>query len=145
MIEITDPAFASDFRTALMRLVKKLRKKSVTSGLLSLTERSTISLLDLHGQLMPTELATMEQVTNQSMSQILNHLLELDIITRTASATDKRKVLISLSDNGRAILEKVRSERDEWLTKALGVTCNAEDLDILRRAIQIINRTVDFE
>lgn len=145
MIEIDNPVLVSDFRTAVSRLIKKLRKKSVTSGTLSLTERSTISLLDQHQQLLPTELAAMEQITNQSMSQILNHLSELGYITRTPSATDGRKVFISLSDAGHGMLNKMRSERDEWLNKALAATCQPAEMEILRSAVTIINRVVEFE
>ncbi len=78
---------ASDLRTVITRLIKKLRSKSATSGKLSLTERSTISLLDQHKELLPSELAAMEKITTQSMSQILNHLLELGYITRKTSAS----------------------------------------------------------
>ena len=95
---------ASDLRTVITRLIKKLRNKSTTSEKLSLTERSTISLLDRHRELLPSELAAMEKITTQSMSQILNHLLELGYIVRRVSPTDKRKVIISLSKAGQHIL-----------------------------------------
>ena len=75
----TDLQLASEMRTVITRLIKKLRKHSVTGMSLSLTERSTMGLLDLHGELLPNELAAMEKITTQSMSQILNHLYELGL------------------------------------------------------------------
>jgi DNA-binding MarR family transcriptional regulator len=136
---------ASDLRTVTTRLVKKLRKKSAIAGELSLTERSTIGLLDQHQELLPNELAAMEKITTQSMSQILSHLLELGLIIRTPSQTDKRKVIISLSDEGKAVLYRIRYERDEWLSKALAETCTAEEQKILTAALGPLTKLVDFD
>jgi DNA-binding MarR family transcriptional regulator len=140
-----DLQLASDLRTVVARLIKKLRKQSVTGQLLSLTERSTMALLYQHKQLLPSELASMEKITNQSMSQILRHLLELGFISRTASGTDKRKVIISLTEKGEKILLRVRGERDVWLAKAIKETCNEEEEDLLKRAIGPLTKLVDFE
>ncbi|MDP4251513.1 MAG: MarR family transcriptional regulator, partial [Bacteroidota bacterium] len=127
------------------RLVKKLRHKSASGEKLSLTERSTIALLDQHKELLPSELAVMEKITTQSMSQVLNHLLDLDYITRRVSDADKRKVIISLSKTGQSVLHKMRNERDEWLNNALINACSTRDQDTLRRAIGPLTRLVDFD
>jgi DNA-binding MarR family transcriptional regulator len=136
---------ASDLRMVITRLIKKLRIKSETSGQLSLTERSTLALLDQHKELLPSELAAMEKITTQSMSQILNNLLELGYISRKISKTDKRKSIISLSNGGQNILYKVRNERDEWLNKALQETCSAKEQDMLSRAIAPLTKLVDYD
>lgn len=136
---------ASDLRMVITRLIKKLRIKSETGGQLSLTERSTLALLDQHKELLPSELAAMEKITTQSMSQILNNLLELGYISRKISKTDKRKSIISLSNGGQDILYKARNERDEWLNKALQETCSAKEQDMLSRAIAPLTKLVDFD
>ncbi len=140
-----DPQLASDLRMVITRLIKKLRNKSTANEKLSLTERSTLWLLDQHKELLPSELAAMEKITTQSMSQILNHLSELGYIARRISETDKRKAIISLSKDGQNILYKVRNERDEWLNKALKETCSAEEQELLRRALTPLTRLVDFD
>jgi DNA-binding MarR family transcriptional regulator len=139
-----DNQLAPALRTVITRLIKKLRAQASMEEQLSMTERSTIALLDQHGALLPSELAGMEKITTQSMSQVLNHLLELGYITRTASKTDKRKTNISLSKTGRAVLYKVRDRRDEWLSSALQ-TCSAQEQDILRRALVPLTKLVDFD
>ena len=144
MKEKTDIQLASELRTVVTRLIKKLRKKSATGMMLSLTERSTMSLLDQHGELLPNELASMEKITNQSMSQILNHLSELGYINRRISKEDKRKSIISLSAKGAAVLKQVRSERDSWLFEAINQTCSAEEIKILKKAIEPLKRLVEF-
>jgi len=140
-----DLQFASDLRTVVTRLIKKLRKESVTGQQLSLTERSTLSLLLQHGGLLPSELAAMEKITNQSMSQILNHLLEMELIIRTNSVTDKRKVIITLTEKGEQTMLQVRNERDEWLAKAIEETCTTEEQEILKQAIRPLTKIVDFK
>lgn len=145
IVEQKSQQLATDLRTVLTRLIKQLRNKSVTSANLSLTERSTMALLDQHKQLLPSELAAIEKITTQSMSQILNHLLELNYISRSASKTDKRKANISLSKAGQDILYKVRNERDEWLNKALEEICTVKERDLLRRAIEPLRKLVDFD
>jgi DNA-binding MarR family transcriptional regulator len=140
-----DLQLSSDLRTVVTRLIKKLRKESVTGQQLSLTERSTLSLLSQYGSLLPSELASMEKITNQSMSQILAHLLERGFIIRTNSETDKRKVMISLTESGERTMQRVRSERDEWLAKAIAVTCNTEDQELLKKALKPLTKIVDFE
>ncbi|MDB5131715.1 MAG: winged helix DNA-binding protein [Mucilaginibacter sp.] len=140
-----DLRLASDLRTGITRLVKKLRKQSPTGLQLSLTERSTLALLFHHKSLLPSELAAMEMITNQSMSQVLSHLFDLGFITRTASDTDKRKVIISLTPEGERTLTRVRNERDEWLARAIKETCNPAEQNILKQALAPINKLVDFK
>jgi len=141
----TDIDFATELRTAVARLTKKLRKQSPTGLQLSLTERSTMALLQQHSGLLPSELAAMEMITNQSMSQVLNHLFELGYITRTISATDKRKINISLSKDGQDTLIKFRHERDEWLAKAIRELCTPEEQVLLKQVIVPLTKLVDFK
>ena len=136
---------ASSLRNIITRLTKKLRKQSATGERLSLTERSTIAMLDLHKELLPSELAAMEHITTQSMSQVLNHLYELELITRTPSETDKRKVIIRLSPMGQELLYQVRNEREEWLNKALKELCTPEEQALLQQALGPLSKLVDFE
>ena len=138
-------ALATDLRTAVTRLVKKLRAHSPSREKLSLTERSVVRLLDQHPHLLPSELAAMEKVTTQAMSQILSHLSTRGYITRQPAATDRRKVLIAISDAGRALLQTARQERDEWLHQALQESCSAEELANLQQALPILNKLLDIE
>ena len=137
--------FASNLRSALGRLIKTLRKQSPTGLNLSLTERSTLAQLYQHKQLLPSELATMEVITNQSMSTVLNNLFALGYIERTVSATDKRKINISLSPKGEHTYLQFGHERDEWLAKALMQACTAEEREILEKALPPILKIIDFK
>ncbi|MBS1502016.1 MAG: MarR family transcriptional regulator [Bacteroidetes bacterium] len=136
---------AADLRAVLSRIVKKLRRESATSQQLSLTERSTMGLLYPNKGLLPSELASMEKITNQSMSQILNHLSEIGYINRKTSTADKRKVFISLTESGEKTLLQMRSERAAWLARAIAEKCTKEEEAVLRQAVEILAKMIDFE
>ena len=142
MDDQTNIQFASDLRSAVTRLIKKLRKESPTGLQLSLTERSTMAQLYQNKSMQPSELAANEMITNQSMSQVLNHLFELEYIVRTASETDKRKVNISLSAHGEDTLLQFRHERDEWLAAAIAAVCTPEEQAALRVAVGALVKIV---
>ena len=145
MAKQSDIALVSEMRTTITRLVKKLRKHSVTGMALSLTERSVMGLLHQQGEMLPNELAAMEKITSQSMSQILNHLSELGYINRRSSKEDKRKSFISLTAKGVAVINQVRDEKDNWLYKAITDACTAEEVSTLKKALIPLKKLVDFE
>ncbi|SHM83146.1 MarR family winged helix-turn-helix transcriptional regulator [Mucilaginibacter sp. OK098] len=145
MNDNNDIQFASDLRNVITRLIKKLRKESPTGSQLSLTERSTMALLYQNKEMLPSELAAAEMITNQSMSQVLNHLSELGYIIRRASTTDKRKVNISLSEHGESTLLQFRHERDEWLANAIAKACAPDEQEVLRKVIAPLNKVVDLK
>jgi DNA-binding MarR family transcriptional regulator len=145
MAKQSDIELVSEMRTTVTRLVKKLRKHSVTGMALSLTERSVLGLLYNEGEMLPNELAATEKITTQSMSQILNHLTELGYINRRLSKDDKRKSFISLSAKGKAAIEQVRNEKDNWLYQAITNSCSAEEILILKKAIVPLKKLIEFE
>lgn len=136
---------AAELRVVLTRLLKKMRSQSPTHARLSLTERSIIKLLDKHKALLPSEMAKIEKVTTQSMSQILNKLSGLGYIVRQPQETDRRKVMISLSEQGAALLDTTRNEVEEWLAKAIGTACTPNDLERLRNALGPLTKLVEVE
>ncbi|MEO8711932.1 MAG: MarR family transcriptional regulator [Parafilimonas sp.] len=145
MAKQSDIELVSEIRTTVTRLVKKLRKHSATGMTLSLTERSVLGLLYNEGKMLPNKLAAMEKITNQSMSQILNHLSELGYIKRRSCKEDKRKSFISLTTKGTSVLNHVRNEKDNWLYQAITSSCTSEEIASLKKAVAPLNKLVDFE
>ena len=144
MAQQSDIELVSEIRTTITRLVKKLRKHTVTGMALSLTERSVMGLLKEEKVMLPNELAAREKITNQSMSQILNHLDELGYINRRISDEDKRKSFISLSSKGIKAINQLRDEKDTWLHEALTNSCTAQEITILKKALVPLKKLVDF-
>lgn len=136
---------AAQLRPLLARLMRKLRKLSPVNEQLSQSERSVLVLLDQHDYLLSAELAVMEKMTPQSMGQLLQHLFHLGLINKTASPDDKRKIHISLSAAGKERIQRVRKERDEWLSKAISEVCTKEEQAILLAAIGPLSKLVEYE
>jgi DNA-binding MarR family transcriptional regulator len=134
---------AATMRTVIHRLVKVLRRETRNEGNLSLTERSTMGSLYHHQELPPTELAQLEKVTTQSMSQIINHLFDLNFIHKTPSGEDKRKVLLSLTPAGKTYVENNRQRKVEWLARALHENTSPEEKELLMKAMQVMAKLVD--
>jgi len=145
MDQSNDLQFTSELRSAINKLVKKLRKESPTGQKFSLTERSVMSSLYHNEAMLPSELAAIEMITNQSMSQVLNKLLDHGYIIRIPSETDKRKVNISLSKEGEETFLRFKHERDEWLLKAIKATCTDEEQQLLKAVITPISKLIDFK
>jgi DNA-binding MarR family transcriptional regulator len=134
---------AAKLRTVIHRLVKILRRETHGEGQLSLTERSVMGSLYQHGELPPSELAQLEKVTTQSMSQIINHLYESDLIHKTPSGEDKRKVFLSLTPAGKAYVEDARQRKQEWLAHALQQKVSDAEKDVLMEALKILTKIID--
>gem|GEM_PF-574657 len=134
---------ASGLRTTIGRLVKLLRRETRNDADLSLTERATLGLLHPDNRLAPTDIARAEKVTTQSMSQVINHLAELNYIDRTPSGEDKRKVLLSLTPAGREYIEQLRKDKQEWLAAAINKKTTPGEKAILAEALKIIDKLID--
>ena len=138
-----DIEVASHLRITIHRLVKLLRRQTNNDSDLSLTERSTMGSLYNHGELAASALAQMEKVTTQSMSQIINHLYELNYIHKTPSEEDKRKILLSLTVEGKAFVEDSRQRKQEWLAHALHEKVSPAEKDLLMEALKIMTKLID--
>lgn len=136
---------AVELRPVLTRLIRKMRKLAPADDLLSQSERAVLVLLHLHGELLAAELAVMEKMTPQSMGQLLNRLDKFDFLAKRQSPDDKRKILISLSEAGVRRIQKVQEDRNEWLSRAIGQTCNAAEQRQLRDIVGVLNKLIDFD
>jgi len=142
-VSARDIEIAGNLRATIHRLVKVLRKHTRNEEMLSLTERSTLGLLYQHGQLLATELAQIEKVTTQSMSQVISYLAEIAYIVKTPAESDKRKVYLSLTPAGRDYIERHRQEKQEWLARTLHEKTSAREKEVLSEALAILSKLID--
>src|ERR1035438_644145 len=136
---------AGDLRVVISRLVKIIRCEVKQDQLLSLTERSTLSLVYQNTAMLPSELASLEKVTNQSMSQIINKLSRLGYVNKTSSTTDRRKVIVSITTTGKKFIDKKREDSQEWLAKSIREKTTQREKEILSEAITVLTKLVDLK
>jgi DNA-binding MarR family transcriptional regulator len=136
-----DAALASELRTTVMRLARRLRNQR-TDDSLSLSQLAALGTLSRHGALTPSELAAHERVQPPSMTRLLAKLEDAGLVTRTAHPTDGRQVLVAVSTEGLARIKADRRQRDAWLAQRMR-DLPVEDLEALRRAAAVLGRLAD--
>lgn len=136
---------SSALREVVSKLHKRLRKQVYSAEGLSLTETYTLSYLYQSPPQSPSELASLNKIKAQSMSQVLARLEEAGLVSRSASKEDGRKVLISLAAKGKKVVEQTRHERDEWLAQAIRTTLSEKEAKALCTVIPLLQRIVDAD
>ena len=130
---------AGELRAALGRLTRRLRQTSAV-GEITLSQASVLSLLEREGPATPGALATKERISPQSMGSILMALEGLGLVLRTPDPTDKRSLVISLTEAGIQMVQGARRQREERLARALADHFTAEEQQALITALPLLER-----
>jgi len=133
---------SSSLREVVAAIHKGLRKQMSAIAHILMTEIETIAHLMRNPSLLPTELAALTRVKTQSMSQILAKLEGQDVVKRTPSKEDKRKVYISLTPFGKKMVEQTRYERDEWLKGVIEKSLTDKEKELLIKALPVLNKLI---
>jgi len=136
---------SSSLRAVVSALHKGLRKQLYSVDTYSMTELETIKHIAKNTSLLPSELAVLTRIKTQSMSQILNKLEKQDVIKRTTSTEDKRKVYISQTDSGVKFVEQVRYDRDEWLKELIEESLTEDEKKILAEALPVLHKLIKIK
>src|SRR5437762_9099641 len=135
---VTPAQLAEQLRVAITRLNRRLRQTRPV-GELTQNQLSVLASLDLAGALTPRELSDAERVQPPTMTKVIAKLEERGLIQRAPHPTDGRQVLLSATDEGRAVLLEQRRVKAEWLTRRLA-GLPPEDRETLARAAEIIEQ-----
>jgi DNA-binding MarR family transcriptional regulator len=120
----SDAGLASALRISVSRLARRLRAERAAHGLsvlseLSDTQMGALATLERHGAMTPGELADHEKVQPPSMTRVIAVLEQHNLVTRAAHATDKRQVMLTVTDTGRDLVRQSRRVREAWLAQRL--------------------------
>jgi DNA-binding MarR family transcriptional regulator len=128
----------TELRVVLGRLMRRLRGEHR----FPLTQASVLGWLDRDGPRSIGELAAIESVRPQSMSQTICELEAEGLIERRADQRDGRRSQIALTARGRKALDADRAAREGWLGKEIG-EFTPDEQEILREAVSLLNRLAD--
>jgi DNA-binding MarR family transcriptional regulator len=134
----TTAQLATTLRDAIYRFNRRSRQTRPV-GDLTVAQLSALTSLELGGALTPSELAEAERVQPPTMSKLVARLEERGLVQRTPHPTDRRQVILSVTEPGQAMLAQFERARDEWLSRRLA-ELTAEEREILRRAAEILSR-----
>ena len=135
----TDAGLASELRLSVMRLRRRLAGERHPDNPLSMGQLALLGALYRNGDQTVGELAALERVQPPSMTRTVNCLADGGYVERGPHPSDGRQVVVTLTDEGRAVLLADRARRDEWLARRLAAL-TADERDALRRATPILQR-----
>ncbi len=139
----SDAGLATELRISVSRLARRLRVERTVPGLaepdLSETQLAALAALERHGAMTPGELAEHEKVQPPSMTRVISALVESQLVRREPHSSDRRQVVLTVTDAGRDLVNKARRRRDVWLAKRLKELTPAERAT-LRAAAPILEK-----
>lgn len=115
---IDNAKLASELRPALTRLYLSLRRNSPATEYTA-AQASALASLYEHGAMRMGELAARESIRMPTATSLVDGLIRSSLVTRHADPTDRRAVVIELTDRGHDVLRRVRAQRDDALNAAL--------------------------
>jgi DNA-binding MarR family transcriptional regulator len=132
-------SLANELRIAIMRTSRRLRTEAandpVTPSQMQVLARLRNSSSTLRS------LADREGVRPPSMTRSVAALVERGLVDRTPDPSDRRQVLVSLTDRGQAVLAEVRNRRTEYLARRLAGLTPAQR-QVLAEAAQILQKMI---
>jgi DNA-binding MarR family transcriptional regulator len=138
----SDVGLAAALRISVNRLCRRLRAERVAHGLqpeLSDTQFAALALLETQASMTPGELAAHEKVQPPSMTRVIAVLEERGLVMRAPHQTDKRQVLLTVTDEGRDLVHQARKVREAWLARRLR-ELSPQERATLRAAAPILEK-----
>jgi DNA-binding MarR family transcriptional regulator len=131
-------AVADRLRPVLLRIGRELRREARMVGV-SPEQVSLLVAIKYAPGIGVRELAARERVSPPAMSNHVDRLERDGLVARTPSTADRRRVGLTLTEDGQRLLRRVRSRRTAWLSIRLGVL-SAEELAAVEAAIEPLAR-----
>lgn len=135
----TDAGLASALRVSVMRLSRRLRNERDASDDLTANQLAVLGTLSRNGSLTIGELAAAEKVQPPSMTRTVNCLADKALISRDPHPTDKRVVVVTLTEAAAQVILESRRRKEAWLNNRLRELTPAER-QVLRDAAPILER-----
>ncbi|MFD7817444.1 MarR family winged helix-turn-helix transcriptional regulator [Streptomyces sp. NPDC059785] len=129
-------ALAEDLRQTIGELVRAVRAvDTMPPG-----EAAVLGFLDRGGPLTTADLAQRRHVTHQSAAKSVKELVSGGLVRTEPHPGDGRKLLLHITDAGRARLDRERAQRTGALEAALHDEFDAEERRRLRDGVALLSR-----
>jgi DNA-binding MarR family transcriptional regulator len=128
---------AARLRVAVLRLSRRLRKHDLAG--LTPSQLSTLSSVGACGPVRLGDLAATERIAPSTLTRLVNVLEDRGYLLRQPAPDDARAFLVTITDSGRAVLERIRAEATSLLTEILS-TLPTDQLDALAAALPALEQ-----
>ena len=138
---ISDPlTVANQLRPVLLRLARELRKETEQLGITS-RQVTLLWLIRLNPGLSLRELAAEEGISAPALSGHVDRLERAGLLQRARDEDDRRRVGLTLTEEGERLLRRVRARRTTWLADRLK-GLDDDELATVEAAIEALGRLV---
>jgi DNA-binding MarR family transcriptional regulator len=134
-------AVAERLRPVLLRLSRELRREARQAGI-SPEQVSLLVAIKYAPGVGVRELADRERVSAPAMSNRVDRLENDGLVERTPSPDDRRRVGLTLTEEGQRVLRRVRTRRTAWLVTRLD-QLSRDELAALDAAIEPLSELLD--
>jgi DNA-binding MarR family transcriptional regulator len=128
---------AARLRVAVLRLSRRLRKHELAG--LTPSQLSTLATVGQHGPVRLGDLAAVERIAPSTLTRLINVLEDRGYVRREAAPGDARAFLVTVTEEGRDVLERIRLEAINLLTDIL-LTLPPDQLAALASALPALEQ-----
>src|SRR6202046_2627790 len=118
----TDAGLATAMRISVSRLARRLRVERLGLGgpetVLSDIQLAALAALERNQAMTPGELAEYEKVQPPSMTRVIAVLEERNLVQREPHPSDRRQGILTVTPDGRGLVNRVRRRREARLRPA---------------------------
>jgi DNA-binding MarR family transcriptional regulator len=136
-------AVADALRPVLLQIGRELRREARAVGV-SPEQTALLAAIKHAPGIGVRELAAAERISPPALTKHVDRLERDGLVARAASDSDRRRVGLTLTDDGQRLLRRVRSRRTAWLALRLRGLAPHE-LDAVANAIEPLSRLVQRE
>jgi DNA-binding MarR family transcriptional regulator len=112
---------------------------------MSLSEMQVLIVVVRSDSITPRGIADELRMTSSNVAAALRVLESSGLVVRAKDPHDGRQVNLSATPNATALMARFRNERDTWLGRAISTQLTAEELTVLARAGELMERLAHFE
>ena len=133
---------ADRLRPTLLQLARELRREKIAG--VSPHQVGLLVAIKYAPGVTVGDLAADERVSTAAMSKRVSRLERDGLVTRTQSDADRRRVGLTLTDEGQRTLRRVRSRRTAWLASRLD-TLSPDELARVGAAVDALSNLLADE
>ncbi|WP_225728221.1 MULTISPECIES: MarR family transcriptional regulator [unclassified Nocardia] len=142
MNEVASEKIAEELQSVVGALVRRMRAVSPEREL-SLSQVSVLKRLDRDGPATIADLARADKLRHQSMAATVTALVDRGLLRRTADSADLRRKLLTLTDDGRALLAERRATGHEHLADLIADRLTAAERKQVATSLALLRRLLD--
>ena len=140
-LEAEPAVSAARLRIAVARLSRRLRP-TTAAGSLTTTEVDVLVATDRHGPSRLSDLAGFAGLNPTMLSRLIPKLEEAGLMRRLVAEGDRRVCRVEVTAKGKRLLERIRSERNDALSRLLQ-QLDPGERDAVAQALPVIEQLAE--